>query len=157
MDKIIERKTFSKILVAIDELMTASTDRVVDYAINIAQDYDAQLVILHVIRADVNLHSVNPPSHIIEMRKQAQAYFVKITEKIHKEDSNKENSLRIRTEIIASVRIADAIVSYAKDKHIDLIITGTRGISKLKSMLIGSVASDVVRYAHCPVLTVKSK
>jgi nucleotide-binding universal stress UspA family protein len=157
MDKIIERKTFSKILVAIDELMTASTDRVVDYAITIAQDYDAQLVILHVIRADVNLHSVNPPSHIIEMRKQAQDYFVKITEKIHKEDSNKENSLRIRTEIIASVRIADAIVSYAKDKHIDLIITGTRGRSKLKSMLIGSVASDVVRYAHCPVLTVKSK
>lgn len=156
MDKIIiERKTFSKILVAIDELMTASTDRVVDYAINIAKDYDAQLVILHVIRADTNLHSLNPPSHIIEMRKQAQAYFVKITEKIHEQDSNKENSLRIRTEIIASVRIADAIVSYAKDKHIDLIIIGIRGMSKLKSMLVGSVASDVVRYAHCPVLSVK--
>ena len=156
MDKIIiERKTFSKILVTIDELMTSSTDRVVDYAINIAKDYDAQLVILHVIRADTNLHSVNPPSHIIEMRKQAQAYFVKITEKIHEQDSNKENSLRIRTEIIASVRIADAIVSYAKDKHIDLIIIGIRGMSKLKSMLVGSVASDVVRYAHCPVLSVK--
>ena len=156
MDKIIiERKTFSKILVAIDELMTTSTDRVVDYAINIAKDYDAQLVILHVIRADTNLHSVNPPSHIIEMRKQAQAYFVKITEKIHEQDSNKENSLRIRTEIVASVRIADAIVSYAKDKHIDLIIIGIRGMSKLKSMLVGSVASDVVRYAHCPVLSVK--
>ena len=156
MDKIIiERKTFSKILVAIDELMTASTDRVVDYAINIAKDYDAQLVILHVIRADTNLHSLNPPSHIIEMRKQAQAYFFKITEKIHEQDSNKENSLRIRTEIIASVRIADAIVSYAKDKHIDLIIIGIRGMSKLKSMLVGSVASDVVRYAHCPVLSVK--
>lgn len=156
MDKIIiERKTFSKILVTIDELMTASTDRVVDYAINIAKDYDAQLVILHVIRADTNLHSVNPPSHIIEMRKQAQAYFVKITEKIREQDSNKENSLRIRTEIIASVRIADAIVSYAKDKHIDLIIIGIRGMSKLKSMLVGSVASDVVRYAHCPVLGVK--
>ena len=156
MDKIIiERKTFSKILVTIDELMTSSTDRVVDYAINIAKDYDAQLVILHVIRADTNLHSVNPPSHIIEMRKQAQAYFVKITEKIREQDSNKENSLRIRTEIIASVRIADAIVSYAKDKHIDLIIIGIRGMSKLKSMLVGSVASDVVRYAHCPVLSVK--
>ena len=49
-----ERKTFSKILVAIDELdkSTASTDRAVDYATNIASDYDAQLIILHVIRAD---------------------------------------------------------------------------------------------------------
>ena len=73
------------------------------------------------------MHTVNPPSHILGMRKEAQAYFVKITEKIHEEDSKKENSLRIRTEIIASVRIADAIVSYAKDKHIDLIITGIRG------------------------------
>jgi nucleotide-binding universal stress UspA family protein len=156
MDKIIiERKTFSKILVAIDELMTAPTDRVVDYAINIAKDYNAQLVILHVIRANTDLHSVNPPSHIIEMRKQAQAYFVKITEKIHEQYSNKKNSPKIRTEIIASVRIADAIVSYAKDKRIDLIIIGIRGISKLKSMLVGSVASDVVRYAHCPVLSVK--
>ena len=79
-----------------------------------------------------------------------------LTEKIHEQDSsNKENSLRIRTEIIASVRIADAIISYAKDKHIDLIIIGIRGMSKLKSMLVGSVAYDVVRYAHCPVLSVK--
>ena len=28
-------------------------------------------------------------------------------------------------------------------------------MSKLKSMLLGNVASDVVRYAHCAVLTVK--
>jgi nucleotide-binding universal stress UspA family protein len=38
--------------------------------------------------------------------------------------------------------IADAIVSYAKDKHIDLIITGTRGMDKIKSTLLGSVASE---------------
>ena len=129
-------------------------DTAADYAIKIAQDYDAQLVILHVIRTDVNLHSVNLPSHVMEMRKQAQAHFNKIAEKIH-EDNNKENILRMKTEIIASVRIADAIVSYAKDKQIELIIIGSRDRSKLKSILLGDVASDVVRYAHCAVLTVK--
>ena len=154
MHKRIERKTFSKILVTIHELRT-SVDTVTDYAIKIAQDYDAQLVILHVIRTDLNLHSVNLPSHVMEMRKQAQAHFNKIAEKIHEDNSNKENSLRMKTEIIASVRIANAIVSYAKDKHIELIIIGSRDMSKLKSMLLGNVASDVVRYAHCAVLTVK--
>jgi len=129
-------------------------DTAADYAIKIAQDYDAQLVILHVIRTDVNLHSLNLPSHVMEMRKQAQAHFNKIAEKIH-EDNNKENILRMKTEIIASVRIADAIVSYAKDKQIELIIIGSRDRSKLKSILLGDVASDVVRYAHCAVLTVK--
>ena len=154
MHKRIERKTFSKILVAIHELRT-SVDTVTDYAIKIAQDYDAQLVILHVIRTDLNLHSVNLPSHVMEMRKQAQAHFNKIAEKVHEDNNYKENILRMKTEIIASVRIANAIVSYAKDKHIELIIIGSRDMSKLKSMLLGNVASDVVRYAHCAVLTVK--
>lgn len=154
-----DKKTFSKILVAIDELKTstATTNRAVDYAVNIALDYDAQLIILHVIRADTKVHGIDPPSHIIEMRKQAEANFVKIIENIHENsdiNSNK-SALKIRTDIIASVRIADAIVSYAKDNNIDLIITGTRGRDKLKSVLLGSVAYDVITYAHCPVIIAK--
>jgi nucleotide-binding universal stress UspA family protein len=154
-----DKKTFSKILVAIDELKTstATTDRAIEYAVNIAQDYDAQLVILHVIRADTKVHGINSPSHIIEMRKQAEANFVKIIEKIHENSYNNRNksALKIRTDIIASVRIADAVVNYAKDNHIDLIITGTRGRDKLKSMLLGSVVYDVITHAHCPVIVAK--
>jgi nucleotide-binding universal stress UspA family protein len=151
----IERRTFSKILVAIEESKTSAADRVVNYAVNIAQDYDARLVILHVIKADVKLHGLSPPSHIIEMTKEAEAHFAKIIERAHEESSDNEHALKIRTDIIASIRIGDAIVSYAKDKGIDLIITGTRGRSMLKSVLAGSTASDVIRYAHCPVMILK--
>jgi nucleotide-binding universal stress UspA family protein len=154
MPKVTEtKKTFSKILVTMHKSST-SNDTAIDYAIKIAQDYDAQLVILNVIRADANLHNVNLPNHLISMKEEAQARFIKIMEKIH-ENSDKENILRIKTEIVASVRIADAIISYAKDKDIDLIIIGTRDRSKLKSVLVGNVESNVVRSAHCPVLTVK--
>jgi nucleotide-binding universal stress UspA family protein len=152
--RLIERKTFCKILLPIYESRT-SNDRVVNYAIKIAQDYDAQLVILNIIRADANLHNVNIPSHIIDMKEQAQSNFTKITDKIHEDNSNKENVLRIKTEIVASVRAADAIVSYAKDKDIDLIIIEPRTSSKLKGVLLGNTESDVVRSAHFPVLTVK--
>jgi nucleotide-binding universal stress UspA family protein len=152
--RLTERKTFCKILVPIYESRT-SNDRVVNYAIKIAQDYDAQLVILNIIRADADLHNVNVPSHIIDMKEQAESNFIKITEKIHEDNSNKENVLRIKTEIVASVRAADAIVSYAKDKDIDLIIIEPRTSSKLKGVLLGNTESDVVRFAHCPVLTVK--
>jgi nucleotide-binding universal stress UspA family protein len=48
-----------------------------------------------------------------------------------------------------------AIVSYAKDKGIDLIVTGTRGRNKIKNALLGSIASDVITSAHCPVLIAK--
>ena len=160
MHKIIaESKTFSKILVAVDELKTstASTNRAIDYAVNMAQDYDAQLIILYIIRADPRVHGLNPPSHVIEMKKEAESSFAKIIEKIHETDSNKskDRTLQIKTDIVASLRIADAIVNYAKDKHIDLIVTGTRGRNKLTSAFLGSVASDVITSAHCPVLIAK--
>jgi nucleotide-binding universal stress UspA family protein len=153
-----ESKTFSKILVAVDELKTstASTNRAIDYAVNMAQDYDAQLIILYVIRADPRIHGMNPPSHVIEMKKEAESSFAKIIENIHEtKNNNKDRTLQIKTEIIASVRIADAIVNYAKDKQIDLIVTGTRCRNNLTSAFLGSVASDVITSAHCPVLIAK--
>jgi len=75
-------------------------------------------------------------------------------EKIHKH-GEPESIVKVKTEIIASIKIAVAIVEYAKDKHIDLIVVGPRGRSKLKSLVLGSVTSDVVRLANCPVLTVR--
>jgi nucleotide-binding universal stress UspA family protein len=120
--------------------------------IQFAADYNAQLIILHVIRADAGVHGIDPPSYIIEMKRQAGANFVKI---IGSTNNIKKGVLKMKTDIIAYVRIADAIVGYTKDKHIDLIVTRTRGRRKLKSALRGSVASDVITRAHCPVLIAK--
>jgi nucleotide-binding universal stress UspA family protein len=153
MFKVIEGITFSKILVPVYEPRKFA-EVALNYAIKVAHDYDARLVILYIIRGNANLQTVNLPSHIVQLKKDAQSYLVKVSEKIQKE-SSKAKTIRIKTEIIASIRIADAIVSYAKDTHIELIIIRTRGRSKLKSIVLGSVASDVVRHAHCPVLTVK--
>jgi nucleotide-binding universal stress UspA family protein len=153
MDKVVRKKTFSKILVAMHE-SSKSADKAVDYATRIAKDYNAILVVLYVVRTQVNLDTVTLPSHVIDFKKQAQAYLTKISEKIHKQ-SDTENIVKVKTEIVASLKIADAIVDYAKDKHIDLIVVGPRGRSKLKSLVLGSVTSDVVRLANCPVLTVR--
>jgi nucleotide-binding universal stress UspA family protein len=46
-------------------------------------------------------------------------------------------------------------VDFAEENNIDLIVIGTRGRSGFKKLLLGSVASHVVTYAHCPVLVVK--
>jgi nucleotide-binding universal stress UspA family protein len=153
MDKVARKKTFSKILVAIHE-SSKSADKAVDYATRIAKDYNALLVVLYVVRTQTNLDTVTLPSHVVDFKKQAQAYLTKISEKIHKHIDT-ENIVKVKTEIIASLKIADAIVDYAKDKHIDLIVVGPRGRSKLKSLVLGSVTSDVVRLANCPVLTVR--
>jgi len=49
----------------------------------------------------------------------------------------------------------DAIIRFAREKDIDLIVMGTHGHTGLAHLLLGSVAEKVVRLAPCPVLTVR--
>ena len=46
------------------------------------------------------------------------------------------------------------IVSFARDKDIDLIVMGARGLGLIKGMLIGSVTDAVLKSAPCPVLVI---
>jgi nucleotide-binding universal stress UspA family protein len=67
-----------------------------------------------------------------------------------------ENKVEVRTEVlIGATSVVKEIVEYAEEHKIDLIVIGTRGISGIKKMLLGSTASGVLSYAHCPVLIVK--
>jgi nucleotide-binding universal stress UspA family protein len=48
------------------------------------------------------------------------------------------------------------ICAFAKDHHVDLIITSTHGFTGFTHVLIGSIAEQVVRHAPCSVLVVPS-
>jgi nucleotide-binding universal stress UspA family protein len=67
-----------------------------------------------------------------------------------------ESLINFRTKIIlSSMKVSGVIVNFSEDTKVDLIVIGTRGRSGFKRLLLGSVASDTVMYAHCPVLVVK--
>lgn len=50
--------------------------------------------------------------------------------------------------------IWSAIVEKADDSNADIIVTGTRGTTGLRSLLQSSVADHVLRHSHRPVLIV---
>jgi nucleotide-binding universal stress UspA family protein len=50
---------------------------------------------------------------------------------------------------------ASALVEFAENRDIDLIVLGTHGRGGLTRLLMGSVAEAVVRRSACPVLTFK--
>ena len=67
-----------------------------------------------------------------------------------------ERKIPFRSEIIEGLVSAEAtIVDYAESHQIDLIVVGTRGRTGFSKVLLGSVASRVVEYAHCSVVVVK--
>jgi nucleotide-binding universal stress UspA family protein len=57
--------------------------------------------------------------------------------------------------VMTSSSPAFAIIDYAREHTIDLIIMGTHGRGALGHFLMGSVAERVVRLAGCPVLTIR--
>jgi len=57
--------------------------------------------------------------------------------------------------IIAEESIVSEIIEFAEIENINLIIMGTRGRTGVKKLLLGSVASGVVNFAHCPVLVIR--
>lgn len=92
---------------------------------------------------------------IVETSKQeAQHWLDRIKQQLSNDDENKE--VKLRTEvIIASEAMPAEIVDYAQQQNVNLIVVGTKGRSGVKRLLLGSVTSGVVTYAHCPVLVVR--
>jgi nucleotide-binding universal stress UspA family protein len=58
--------------------------------------------------------------------------------------------------IARDIAPAAAILRYAEDHGVDLIVMGTHGRRGLPRLLLGSTAREVVQLAPCPVLTARS-
>lgn len=66
------------------------------------------------------------------------------------------SSVTVRTAVLDG-RPADAIIEYAEDSGVDLVVLGTHGRTGVRRVLTGSVAERVVRRADPPVLTVRER
>ena len=69
----------------------------------------------------------------------------------------REEGVNVKTDALERDVVAEAIVDYAEQNDIDLIVMTTHGRSGLSRLVFGSVAESVVRHAPCPVLLIRSK
>lgn len=77
-----------------------------------------------------------------------------------KEKINSIEKLLTQAEISYEVKIlhgepGPTIVQYANDNKFDIVIIGSRGLSTVKEVFLGSVSHKVAQKAICPVLIVK--
>jgi nucleotide-binding universal stress UspA family protein len=128
------------------------SDKAVEYAIGLAKDYGLELVILHVI-ADT------PPYFLAEAGTSMDQVL----------EGNEEAGRRIIAEAaqwaaaagiqceteLAWGRVAEVICRVATEQVCDLIVVGSRGLTGLKRLMLGSISNAVAAKARCPVLVVK--
>ena len=150
-----------KILVPVDG--SASAERALDYAIFLAKACGASLGLIHVVQLPSSWTAppwrVPAPASYDTVQDQQETY----REAIEIIESNGESILttaeaKTKTaglpveKIMQSGHPADVIVRIAGEKGYDLIVMGSRGISGIKEMLLGSVSHHVSQHAKCSVL-----
>jgi nucleotide-binding universal stress UspA family protein len=59
------------------------------------------------------------------------------------------------TSVLLRGDAATEIIEYANQNQIDLIVAGSRGLSQMRRLLLGSLSRKLVHYAGCSVLIVK--
>lgn len=130
-----------RILVAVDE--TEHSKLAIAYAIHLAIIGKAELTIVV-----VNVASGGARGPLLYSFSEEQA------KKITSAAGEKARLAGVKNikEVVVLSREADSgIVQYAEEKGIDHIVVGTGDKSGISRLMLGSVAADVARRAHCTV------
>ncbi len=141
----------SKILVPVD--FSPFSDYATDYAIFLAQKYDAQILLFHVIvlyEADVDEEA--HVKQLEEIIKRKEENTNKLFERHQQKFVNK--NLSINSVITRGISPANTILEYIDEHSFDLVLMGTHGRTGLKNWIYGSVTEKVVRLARIPVMTI---
>ncbi len=144
---------FDKILVCLDG--SPLSEQVVPYATEVAQRFGSRVVILQVLQIPSSLAaaSAQGAENVIEeeLRRlsfEAHQYLDSIATKM------KENGVQTEVSVIEGTP-GDAIVEFASQSGIELIVLATHGRKSLGRLVFGSVADHVIRNTTIPVLSVK--
>ncbi|HEY3119644.1 MAG TPA: universal stress protein [Vicinamibacteria bacterium] len=138
-----------KILVPTD--FSESARRALDYGLAFARDYQAELILLHVVEAvPVGYASDLFPVPVAEMYQEVSAYARAELAKLAAEAAGQGVTTRER---VLQGKPSAEIVRLAAEEAVDLIVLGTHGKDLLDQAIFGSTTERVVRKAPCPVLT----
>lgn len=146
---------FKNILVPLDG--SEYSLKALEYAYLMAKGFNAKLTALYVIPSSIRYNGLlnKENAEINSSFKQIiQVSYIEAQKWL--KDITQKRDIEILTEvIIAEESIVSEIIEFAEREKIDLIIMGTRGRTGFKKILLGSVASGVVTYSHCPVLVIR--
>jgi nucleotide-binding universal stress UspA family protein len=129
----------SRILLCTD--FSENSERALNYAISARAEYDAELILLHV------LEEVPSPAKT----EQATATATEELDKLIPQEGRKTHKIR------TAVRVGtpyQQIIQLAEETQVDMVTMGVRGRGALDLAVYGSTTYRVIQLGPCPVLAV---
>ena len=134
-------------------------EELVNYAIQIAQDFNAEIIIANIIHSrDVEAvgtvaamgYDVDSEHYVSSIKAERQ----QALDEILKKASYPSEKVRI---IIKTGDPTEELLDLALTENIDVIIMGIKGRTELRHMLVGSVAEKVFRRSPVPILSFRDE
>jgi len=138
---------FAKILVAVDG--SESSKKAFDKSVFLAQKCNSKLFVVHVVLDwEYGGDSAATFELIGELRAKGS--------ELLKQCKNQalQSSVQVET-VLEQGDYAHEIIEVSKRKDCELIIMGSRGMSPIKELVLGSVSLKVMHHASCPVMVVR--
>jgi nucleotide-binding universal stress UspA family protein len=129
----------NQILICTD--FSENAEGALEYAISLAEEYDAELTLMHVVE--------EAPSR--ETREEVLAAAKQRLEKL----IPAEKHTTIKTKMLVRIgKPYQRIVEYAGEGEVDLVTMGVRGAGAVDRAIFGSTTDRVIQLGPCPVLVV---
>ncbi|MDG2051574.1 MAG: universal stress protein [Myxococcota bacterium] len=144
------QERLSSVMVGVD--FSDSSRLAFDRACDVAALNEALMVIVHVLpSAPMSIHGVQPvlsaPDLSGRIRELAEQKLVEF------EESAASRGVSART-VLTLGTPGPALSEMARDEGVDCLVVGSRGLTGVKHLVLGSTAEHAVRNAPCPVLAI---
>jgi nucleotide-binding universal stress UspA family protein len=139
-----ESTLFKHIVVAVDG--SEHSDRALQYAKMLAECFGSVLRLVHAFPQTSDLLGYEEYEKLVSRRELAgQAVLDEARQKLG------PTNIDVHEELLEGPP-AEAILAVAETRQADLIVMGTRGLSTIPGLLLGSVSHKVIRHSACPVM-----
>jgi nucleotide-binding universal stress UspA family protein len=143
---------FRRILCAVD--FSASSLDALAYAINVAEESDAQLTVLHVVDFPPML-TEEPTMAAVDLSRLRQAAASDAQRKLQELIPEEARTYCTVDTAVVEGRAYREILQQATERQSNLIVMGVHGRGALDLLVFGSTTHHVIRASTCPVLIVR--
>jgi nucleotide-binding universal stress UspA family protein len=148
-----EPVSFKKILCPVD--FSPTSTRALEYAVSLAKESDARLMVLHVLESYVDAVKLSEVSQFtlpeFEQHRRTDA-----ADRLRAMIPANAREWCTPEELVITGKPHREIVRVAADTDADLIVMGVHGRGAVDLMVFGSATNEVLRAASCPVLTLRT-
>ncbi|TYO96849.1 universal stress protein [Desulfallas thermosapovorans] len=146
---------FKKILVALDG--SQPSQNALDAAIRLAEDYQADLLLFHVMQMPIPADKFESLSGKLgslyyQLKEQIEGFAARLFQEATSKCAS--HSIKWQKRAVWGDP-AGEIIKEACNGNYDLIVIGSRGLDDVENWLLGSVSQRVVRRSKCPVLVIR--